>query len=267
MHVGLVTSETGAALQDMLRVFAHDAPHVKLTLSPARVQGKGGAKTVIEALEALKTVNPDIVMCARGGGSIEDLWEFNDESLARYVADYPLPLISGIGHETDTTIIDLVADHRASTPTNAAEYVCAPWREVKITLNQMEESLSNAIMRSVQKQKDRLENYQRYLSSRRIAENLKNLIEKIHLLLEKAERGVRNHLQVKQSRYDLMQGKLTAYSPNNVLIKGYVLIRDENERLLRSIEALSPGQNINISFHDGSADADVRKVNKGSSNE
>lgn len=251
----------------MLRVFAHDAPHVKLTLSPARVQGKGAARTLIEALEELKAVNPDVVLCSRGGGSIEDLWEFNDESLARYVADYPIPLISGVGHETDTTIIDLVSDHRASTPTNAAEFICAPWREVKITLNQIDESLSNSLQRSVQKQRDRLENYQRFLSSKRISDNLKSVTEKTVMLLEKAKQGMINHFQLKKSQCELLQGKLTAYAPHNVLKKGYVLIKDRNEHLLRSVEELSNGQSINISFHDGSADADVRKINKGSDND
>jgi len=263
LHVGLVTSETGAALQDMLRVFAHDAPHVKLTLSPARVQGKGAAKTIINALQALQSVKPDVVLCARGGGSIEDLWEFNDESLARYVADYPVPLISGVGHETDTTIIDLVSDHRASTPSNAAEYVCAPWRDIKTGLNQMQESLSSSLQRAVQKQKDRLENYQRFLSSKNLLDNLKNMQEKAGLLLEKAKQGMIKHLQLKQSRFDLLNGKLIAYAPQNVLKKGYVLITDRNEELLRSVEELSEGQAITISFHDGTADADIRKVKKG----
>ena len=267
LHVGLVTSETGAALQDMLRVFTHDAPHVKLTLSPARVQGRGAAKTIIEALEALESINPDLVLCCRGGGSIEDLWEFNDEALARYVADYPLPLISGVGHETDTTIIDLVSDHRASTPTNAAEYVCAPWREVRNMLNQMEESLSGSLERALQKQKDRLENYQRFLSSKSLADNLKNMVEKAGFFLEKAEQGMINHFQLKKSRFELLQGKLIAYAPQNVLKKGYVIIKDRNERLLRSVKELSEGQTINISFHDGSADADIMKVNKGSKDE
>jgi exodeoxyribonuclease VII large subunit len=267
LHVGLVTSETGAALQDMLRVFAQDAAHVKLTLSPARVQGKNAAGTVIEALDALKTVQPDLVLCARGGGSIEDLWEFNDESLARYIAKYPIPVISGIGHETDTTIIDLVSDHRASTPTNAAEFVCASWREVKIALNQIDYTLSNSMQRAFLKQKERLENYQRYLSSRRVSDNLKNLKEKLDGLITNASQAILKHIQLKQVRFDGMKGKLIAYAPQNVLKKGYVLIKDRNDKLLRSVETLSEGQAINIHFHDGSAEADVKTINKGKTHE
>ena len=262
LHVGLVTSETGAALQDMLRVFSNSAPHVKITLSPARVQGKGAAHTVIEALEELKSVNPDIIICARGGGSIEDLWEFNDEALARYVSDYSLPLISGIGHQTDTSIIDLIADHAASTPTNAAEFICAPWREVRNTLNQMDYTLANSLNRAINKQKDRLQHYRRYLSSRRISDNISNLKEKITLFLMQIDRGINNNIQLKLSQYNGLRGKLFAYSPEHVLKKGYVLIRDGNDKLLSSIHKLSPEDRVNISFHDGSANATINSTDK-----
>ncbi|MBN2781171.1 MAG: exodeoxyribonuclease VII large subunit, partial [Candidatus Marinimicrobia bacterium] len=179
MHVGLVTSETGAALQDMLKVFRHDAPHVALTLAAARVQGKGAAQTVIDALEKLKISHPDCVILARGGGSIEDLWEFNDESLARYISAYPLPLISGIGHETDTSIADFVSDHRASTPTNAAEFICASWRDARNLLNQLDYTLSTRVEWHVERQRKRFENIQRYLSSRRIIDLLRSWGERI----------------------------------------------------------------------------------------
>ena len=268
LHVGLVTSETGAALQDMLRVFAQDAPHVRLSLSPARVQGKGAAKTVIEALEGLKTVRPDVVICARGGGSIEDLWEFNDEDLARYIADYPLALITGVGHETDTTIVELVSDHRASTPTNAAEMICAPWREVRITLNQMDYTLSNTMIRSLEKQKDRLKNMQRYLTSRQLSENLQNMSHNILSLLAQANKGMNNHIQLKSSRFEGIQSTLFAYLPENVLKKGYTLIRDRNDKLIRTVKALSPEDKVKITFHDGISDAIIKNTeNKGSDHE
>jgi len=268
LHVALVTSETGAALQDMLRVFALNAPHVRLSLLPARVQGKGAAKTVIEALEGLKAVWPDVVICARGGGSIEDLWEFNDEALARYIADYPLPLITGIGHETDTSIVDLISDHRASTPTNAAEYICANWREVRITLNQMDYTLSNTMIRSLARQKDRLKNLQRYLSSRQLSENLQNMSHNILSLLTQASKGINNHLQLKISRFKGVKSTLFAYSPENVLKKGYTLIRDRNDKLIRSVKVLSPEDHVNITFHDGATDAIIKnKENKGSDHE
>ena len=268
LHVGLVTSETGAALQDMLRVFAQDAPHVRLSLSFARVQGKGATKTVIEALERLKSVWPDVVICARGGGSIEDLWEFNDEDLARYIADYPLALITGVGHETDTTIVDLVSDHRASTPTNAAEKICAPWREVRTTLNQMDYTLSNTMMRSFERQKERLKNLQRYLSSRQLSENLQNLSQNILSLLSQANKGMNNHFQLKLSRFAGIQSTLFAYSPENVLKKGYTLIRDRNDKLIRSVQTLSPESEVKIIFHDGISNAVIKNTeNKGSDHE
>ena len=268
LHVGLVTSETGAALQDMLRVFAQDAPHVHLSLSPARVQGKGAAKTVIQALDTLETLCPDVVICARGGGSIEDLWEFNDENLARYIADYPLPLITGIGHETDTTIVDLVSDYRASTPTNAAEKICAPWREVRITLNQMNYTLSNTMTRSLNRQHDRLKNLQRYLSSRQLSEKIQNMNYNIISLLSQAKKGLNNHIQLNLSRFSGLRSTLFAYSPENVLKKGYTLIKDRNDKLICSVKALSPEDRVNITFHDGATDAIIKNTeNKGSDHE
>lgn len=255
LHIGLVTSETGAALQDMLRVFHQDAPHVKLTLSPARVQGFGAAETIIDALEELISIKPDCVLCTRGGGSIEDLWEFNREILARYVANYPIPLISGVGHETDTTIIDLVSDHRASTPTNAAEYICAPWREVKLTLNQMDYTLSTVMGRALEKQKLRLYNAQKYLTSRRISENLLNYRQRIGYFQDRYQKAIAHHFALKMSKYRGIKGKLIAYSPENVLKKGYTLIRDGNDKLLRSAEDLFKNDKISITFHDGSRQA------------
>ncbi|MCK4812768.1 MAG: exodeoxyribonuclease VII large subunit [Candidatus Marinimicrobia bacterium] len=308
MHVGIVTSETGAALQDMLRIFRQDAPHVQLSLSSARVQGRGAAQTVIDALKELNnTVHPDCVICVRGGGSIEDLWEFNDETLARFIAEYPLPLITGIGHETDTTIADHVSDYRASTPTNAAETVCKSWRDVRNKLNQLDYSLTSRIEYFIEKQYRRFQNIQRYLSSRRMSDtiiswqdktislfrqleriiknNIKykrtqyngiesklssqrisnNIIswqDKIPILQRRIERGMNAHIKYKKARYEGIDGKLTAYSPEHVLKKGYSLIRDKNSQLIRSVDVLSPRDNISIEFHDGYADATVSKCDK-----
>lgn len=266
LHVGLVTSSTGAALQDMLRVFNQDAPHIKLILSPARVQGKGGAETIIEALEALILIKPDCILLTRGGGSIEDLWEFNRENLARYVADYPIPLISGVGHETDTTIIDLVSDHRASTPTNAAEFICAPWREVKLTLNQIDYTLASVMTRVLDRQRLRLNNVQRYLSSRRISESILNYRQAIQHLQERSQKAVLMHFALKMSKFQGFKGKLIAYSPENILKKGYTLIYDEGDKIIRSVESLSKNDGVNIKFHDGSRHALITD-DKGNINE
>lgn len=200
MGVGLVTSETGAALQDMLHVFRQNAAHVRLMLAPARVQGKGAAKTVIAALEMLKHAAPDCVICARGGGSIEDLWEFNDASLARYIADYPLPLVTGIGHETDTSIADFVSDHRASTPTNAAEFVCRNWREARNTINQLDYIMHSRIESLMDKHHRRLGDLQRYLSSRRISESLHSWGYRIESMRQRMASNIENHLEKEQQR-------------------------------------------------------------------
>jgi exodeoxyribonuclease VII large subunit len=261
MHVGIVTSESAAALQDMLRIFSHEAAHVRLTLSPAQVQGKGAAQSVCDALALLKnTVKPDCVICARGGGSIEDLWEFNDETLARYIADYPIPLITGIGHETDHTIADLVSDHRASTPTNAAETVCRYWRDVRNTLNQYDASLASFAEGYIDRHSRRLLELQRYLSSRRIFETLAAWGEKVNALKNRLIRGTSDHFRYKNTRYEGLRNTLLAYSPMQVLKKGYALVRDKRNALVASAGGLLPGDDIRIEFHDGFAEAGVKSL-------
>ncbi|MFO7840640.1 MAG: exodeoxyribonuclease VII large subunit [Fidelibacterota bacterium] len=307
MKVGIVTSETGAALQDILHVFRQNAAHIHLDLSYARVQGKGAAETVIAALERLKTAAPDCVILARGGGSIEDLWQFNDETLARYIADYPLPLVTGIGHETDTSIADYVSDHRASTPTNAAEFICKYWREARNTLNQLDHIMnsrleilmdkkkrqlrdlrrylsSRRIMESLlsweyriasirqrmgsgieshtDRKKQRLDNLQKYLSSRRISDSVRSAFEKNHFLRDALEKAAGNHLKYKKIHFNGIKGKLFAYSPHHLLKKGYVLVRNRQEQLLRSVRGLSVNDEIQIEFHDGYADTGIKRIKK-----
>ncbi len=144
-NIVIVSSETAAGVQDAERIFLQNAPHVNRWLIPARMQGKGTAESVIRALNKTRSLaDIDLVLIIRGGGSIEDLWEFNSEILARYVYNYPIPVISGIGHETDFTILDFVVDFRASTPTNATETACRGWKEVLLNLNQAEARLTSA---------------------------------------------------------------------------------------------------------------------------
>ncbi|MBW6458118.1 MAG: exodeoxyribonuclease VII large subunit [FCB group bacterium] len=268
MHVGIVTSESAAALQDMLRIFSHDAPHVRLSLSPAQVQGKGAARSVIDALELLKNPpKPDCVICARGGGSIEDLWEFNDEALARYIADYPIPLITGIGHETDNVIADFVSDYRASTPTNAAETVCKYWRDVRNTLNQYDASLASFSDWFIDRHARRLLELQRYLSSRRIAEALGAWEEKVVAVNDRLARGTSDHFRYKNILYEGLRNTLLAYAPQQVLKKGYVLVRDKRHALVASVGGLRSGDDIRIEFHDGFADAGVKSLKEKGNNE
>lgn len=284
LHVGLVTSETGAALQDMLRIFAHDAAHVRLTLAPARVQGKGAAKSVISALRSLITLKPDCVILARGGGSIEDLWEFNDEDLARYIAAYPIPLISGIGHETDSSIADFVSDHRASTPTNAAEFICKTWRDVKTRLNVLDDTLNTRTDWYLENEARRLIHIQQILGlhsplktllaqQQKLGDLLNRSVTKMNTVLrlqeqsanelsQRINRGFNVIIRYKIMQYESLNAKLGAYAPEHVLRKGYVLLRNKKARLIRSVTELKSGEAIQIELHDGRAGATVNEIKR-----
>ncbi|MCK5686092.1 exodeoxyribonuclease VII large subunit, partial [bacterium] len=146
-HIGIITSQSGAALQDILKVFSQIAPHLNLTLAPARVQGKGSADEIITRLDEFLSSSslPDCIIIARGGGSIEDLWEFNNESLARYISSYKLPVLSGVGHETDFSICDFVSDYRASTPTAAAETCVQNWKDSRNQLEYLDSRFLQAL--------------------------------------------------------------------------------------------------------------------------
>lgn len=279
LHIGLVTSDTGAALQDMLRVFNHDAPHVHLMLSPARVQGKGAARTVISALEALIPTAPDCVILARGGGSLEDLWEFNNEELARYIAGYPIPLISGIGHETDTSIADFVSDYRASTPTNAAEYICKSWRDARNTLNILEDTLNVRVGWFLEKSAERLQNLQHTLAlhspsrmlqilqrnildfQSRILLRLRNTLsvntQRIMELDQHFKRAFGENIRYKNIYLKSLNGRLQAYDPRHVLRKGYVMMKNKQGKLLASIRQLKSGDTVKLELHDGHALAGI----------
>ncbi|MDD3716775.1 MAG: exodeoxyribonuclease VII large subunit [Candidatus Marinimicrobia bacterium] len=287
LHVGLVTSETGAALQDMLRIFAHDAAHVRLTLAPARVQGKGAANSVISALRSLIPLKPDCVILARGGGSIEDLWEFNDEDLARFIAAYPIPLISGIGHETDSSIADFVSDHRASTPTNAAEFICKSWRDVRTRLNVLDDTLNTRADWYLDSESRRLKHIQQILAlhspiktllthQQKLGDLLSRSAAKLSAVLQLQEqsgkelslrlfRGLGAVIRYRTMKYEGLKAKLEAYAPKHILRKGYVLLRDKQAQLIRSASELQCGDAVQIELHDGSAEAMVSEIkNKGS---
>jgi exodeoxyribonuclease VII large subunit len=268
----------------MLRIFSHDAAQVRLSLAPARVQGKGAAKSVIAALRSLIPQKPDCVILARGGGSIEDLWEFNDEALARYIAAYPIPLITGIGHETDSSIADFVSDYRASTPTNAAEFLCKSWRDVKNTLNILEDTLHTRMDWYLESESRRLAHLQQILT---LYSPLKTLLSqkeklrdlfmraaaKVSGLLQVQEQGIRDlsprllrglneFMRFKGMRFDGLNAKLRAYAPEHLLRKGYVLLRDAKQRLIRSAAELQAGESVRIELHDGNAAATIDEISK-----
>lgn len=261
INIGIITSDSGSALQDILQNFKRNAPHINLFLYPAKMQGEGGAETVISGIEEFeKEENIDLLIISRGGGSIEDLWEFNRENLARAVFNSTIPIISGVGHETDTTIIDFVSDYRCTTPTNSAEYAMRYWQDMDVKINNIENQLVQNVDRIVHLANSRFnELINSYGFKRPIDifekwnEYLDDYTDKLNkIILEKVDRN-----SLKLSNIDK---QLSAYSPNNVIKKGYSIVYNKNGKVIKSIKSVEKNDDIEIKICDGFIDSKVNKT-------
>ena len=251
-RIAVVTSPSGAAIQDMLNILARRAPWVRVTIIPSVVQGDSAAAQIIRGLEQAQEMNlGEVVVLARGGGSIEDLWCFNDENLARAISRSRLPVISAVGHEIDFTISDFVADLRAPTPSAAAELVTHHWVEAVPRLREHEARLVRAIRQQLHSLSQRLS----FLCSRVISpkDRLRVQMQRCDELFLRLERAI--HAKMERKRSALMQGmgKLDALSPLRVLERGYSIVResDLNAGVIKSAAQVRTGQELKITFYDG----------------
>lgn len=248
----VVTSPSGAAIQDMLNILARRAPHLRVLVIPALVQGEDAPRHLIRGLEAANRHSlGDIVVLARGGGSIEDLWCFNDEGLARAIVASRLPVISAVGHEIDFTIADFVADLRAPTPSAAAEIVSGHWVDAIGRLRDSDSRLRNAIVRDLRTRKIQLD----HLSARLISprDRLREQAQRCDELALRLERAMRTRLERGRAGLDRIGAQLDALSPLRVLERGYSIVKESGAsgRVLRSVSQISSGQRIQVVFHDG----------------
>ena len=236
--VGIVTASTGAAIQDIRQIAARRNPYVQLVLCPARVQGEGAAASVARGIRRLDAMNLDVIIVGRGGGSIEDLWAFNEEETALAIYNCRTPIISAVGHETDTTIADYVADLRAPTPSAAAELAVSDVFAILRKIEQYERRLSFA------SPVNRLRQHRQRLMDR------EDLLERV--MAEK----------VKNARHRLMlaSGRLEGMSPLRKLAGGYAFVSDETGRAVTGAGQLSAGQTVELTFRDGRARATVEQI-------
>ena len=236
-RIAVVTSPDGAALRDILSVIGRRWPAAAVWVVPTRVQGEGAEDDVCAALERLHRIpDVDVAIVGRGGGSREDLWVFNSERVARALAAVPIPTISAVGHETDVTLTDLVADLRAPTPSAAAE-AAVPDR---VAVLDAVDGLARRLGRSLTGQLD--------MGSQRLARTEDRLAGVIGRLLERST-----------ARVDAVAARLDALSPLNVLARGYAVARDGRGRVLKSVAALRPGMDFRLTVADGDVDARVTK--------
>ena len=271
--VAVVTSRSGAALHDILNVSALRSPEIPIVLVPVTVQGAGAGKEIAEGIRQANRTDAEVIIVARGGGSAEDLWCFNDEEVARAVAASEKPVVSGVGHEIDTSLCDLAADIRASTPSNAAEIVFPDRKELRGRVNQIRFALSRAASEQVRRAELKLSAARQRLSAlspeRRIAllESRRELL-KLQLCGAIGSRLESTAKAVADSRNELKQAvsgrmkdaehlaarlreRLTAVSPLAVLNRGYALVYDGEEKLLTRAEEAKTRKEMTLQFADG----------------
>ncbi len=256
LTVGVVTSSSGAALRDIMQITARRNPYVQLILSPALVQGEQAADSIVEAIERLDRIHPDIMIVGRGGGSQEDLWVFNDERVARAIFDADTPVISAVGHEVDFTIADFVADHRAPTPSAAAELAVFDAEAYLSALSDAKKRMEFQLERQTERLKSSLEGLKLRLKLNHPEAQLRRETERLGILTDTLYRDIREILKTREERLVLLSERLNGRSPLLKLKNGYGYISLEN-RPLRSAQETKPGQRLKITVSDGKIDAEV----------
>lgn len=260
--IGVVTARTGAVIQDICNVSNRRNPYVQIILYPAKVQGTGAAETIIKGIKYFEKTDVDTIIIGRGGGSIEDLWAFNDEKLARVIAGCKKPIISAIGHETDTTIADYAADLRAPTPSAAAELAVYSYRETVIALREAGHSLRWQMENILKIKKLKLAGYITVIQH----ESPKNLINDRRMFVadmqEKIENLMRQKLVSSKHQLELYIQEMKGLSPLYKLQGGYAYVSDESGRNIKSVDELKKGEQINLAFKDGYAKAVISSKKK-----
>ena len=264
--IGVITSPTGAAVRDIINVCGRRYPLAKIYLYPSLVQGDGAEENLIKALDYFdKTKLVDTIIIGRGGGSIEDLWAFNGERLARKIHEMKIPVISAVGHETDFTICDFVSDLRAPTPSAAAELAVPDIRELIMMLSGYDERIAMALIHLAEKKKEKLANITQSFFDVGAAISTERR-ERVASLFERLVNSVREGQKERRAAFKLSFEKLNALSPLSVLSRGYAI--PENERgLIRSVADVKSGENLTLRLKDGTLFGKIEKIERGFHNE
>jgi exodeoxyribonuclease VII large subunit len=260
--IGVVTSPSGAVIRDILQVLTRRFPNFRLQLIPVAVQGEGAAAAIAAAIDRFNELGQaDVLIVGRGGGTLEDLWAFNEEIVARAVYRSKIPVISAVGHETDFTICDFVADVRASTPSVAAELAVPVKSEQENLILQAQIRLRQALSRRLERQRLRLD----HLLVNRILRRPLEITDRRRLdvdrLVQRLVTVTQTNVRQAERRFSILAGKLDALSPLKVLARGYgVVTRAADNSVLLSTALVKPGENIEVWLRDGIINCDVRQV-------
>jgi len=251
-RIAVITSSAGAAVRDIIRVLRHRYPISKVIVLPVRVQGEEAPAEIAGAIRyANRYQVADLIITGRGGGSMEDLWAFNDERVARAIFDSDIPVISAVGHEPDETISDYVADLRAATPSNAAELAVPDREELQNMLDSYAKHMNRAMLMKCQNARRQIQD----LSSRRVLQSPQNYLSDKRITLDYLSDSLlgayQRKLETKKQRLISLTAKLDAMSPLKVMSRGYAIARRENGTLLHSIEDVADGDKLSLAIEDG----------------
>ena len=262
-RIGIVTSPTGAAIRDIINVFARRYPLAELLLLPVRVQGEGSAKEIADAIDVFNERRDcQVLLIGRGGGSLEDLWAFNEEIVAYAIARSKIPVVSAVGHETDTTISDFVADRRAATPSAGAELIVPDHEELFARLTKMGQSLSRNLLHRIDRHEQRLSAISNSYALKRPGLLIEKYIQKLDQCQDRAIRVSREKLGISESRLESLRLQLNALNPLSILERGYAVLSDSSGKVLRSVDQTKPGNQVLVRISDGEPAASINKVNK-----
>lgn len=259
-RIGVITSPTGAAVRDIINVTGRRYPLAQVYLYPSLVQGEGAEADLARAIDYFEATGlADVIIIGRGGGSIEDLWAFNSEKLARRIFEAKTPIISAVGHETDFTICDFVSDLRAPTPSAAAELAVPDIRDIMIGLDNASDRITNALRISAERKRERLMR----ICDKPILTDVSILLEpyreQVTELCGKAGLAVTATVRERLNDLRLLCGKVDALSPLAVLARGYSLV-EKNGSVVFGVGEINPGDSVSLRFKDGTADANINSI-------
>lgn len=259
-RVGIVTAKTGAAVHDIMNIAARRNPFVQLILYPAKVQGDGAAQTIAEGIRRLSEESVDVIIIGRGGGSMEDLWAFNEEIVAEAIYQCPIPVISAVGHETDFTIADFVSDLRAPTPSAAAELAVYDVRQTLDTLYMYKDRLARAILMKTEDYQEQLFYRERQLKNLNPVNQLRERRQRLIDCEEKLTLYAERILTDKRQRLALLAGRLDGISPLKRLSSGFAYVSDRDNRLVDTADKVQRGDKLFLTFSDGVVESTVDSV-------
>jgi exodeoxyribonuclease VII large subunit len=257
MNVGIVTASTGAAIQDIINISKRRNPYIKLVLYPAKVQGDGAADTIVNGIRCLDSKNLDVIIVGRGGGSIEDLWAFNEEKVARAIFECNTPVISAVGHETDYTIADYVADMRAPTPSAAAELVVFEYNKLCEKISSYEENMRYRIDIKIRNYRNTVNDLLWKLNKMSPANNIQSKRQRLADLEIRLYDSINRKTSERRHQLELLTERLNGLSPLNKLSGGYAYISDDKNKPVKSVKQINADDELKIVLKDGNAKVKV----------